>query len=149
MKMIKQFISYGSLLFAWMWLSGPMAAQTSIKRHPGEHLHYQITLQGGDVDKVTNVTVNLRSSMAAPSTQPAAQTEFGTQCKKSAESKIWNCDVEIPQGIADGDYRLYHVGVSAANFGKSYDEDFSVPTVPIQNSSTFTPPSKVTVTPQP
>jgi hypothetical protein len=123
--------------------------QPSVKRHQGEHLHYKVTFQDGDIGKIVAVNVSLRSSTAAPPTQPNAQTQFGAQCQKSTDPKVWDCDVQIPQGIADGDYQLFTVGVGTSEFGKNYSEDFHVPIVPIQNSNTFTPPSKVTVTPQP
>jgi len=36
-------------------------AQPSITRHPGEHLHYRVNLPDGDLDKITGVSVQLRS----------------------------------------------------------------------------------------
>lgn len=123
--------------------------QPSVKRHPGEHLRYNVTLSDGDIGKVSGVQVHLKTSATAPPNQPGAGTQFGTQCQKSSEPKVWNCDVEIPKGIVSGDYELFQVGVGTPEFGTSYTQDFHVPIVPIQNSDTFTPPSKVTVTPQP
>src|SRR6202035_5545010 len=84
-------------------------AQPSVKRHPGQHLHYDIALADGDVAKVAGVSVHLNSPTPPPSTQPSATTQLGENCQKSADPKIWNCDITIPPNIADGDYKLYEV----------------------------------------
>jgi hypothetical protein len=129
--------------------------QPSVKRHPGEHVHYRVTLADGDIEKVSGVSIVLTrsSTQPAPLNQPNAQTQFGGDCKKSSDPKVWDCDAEIKQTVTDGDYELFqvwvvHQGRDNVNFGKSYG-DFHLPVVPIQNPNTFTPPSKVTVTPQP
>jgi hypothetical protein len=62
---------------------------------------------------------------------------------------MWNCDISIPTGVANGDYQLFRVGLGTPDFGKSYEEDFHLPIVPVENPNTFSPPSKVTVTEQP
>jgi hypothetical protein len=124
-------------------------AESSVKRHPGEHLHYSVALADGDVGKITAVSVILRTSAPSSPSQPNAGAEFGVQCQKSPDPKVWTCDLTIPSAIRDGDYQLYHVSVGSPDFGKSYDEDFHVPLVPIQNPNTLTPPSKVTVTEHP
>jgi hypothetical protein len=136
----------GSLLVA-IALTLPLYGQ-SVKRHPGEHLHYNVTLADGDVAKVTGVSVHLNSPTPPPPTQPGAQIQFGGNCQKTADPKIWSCDITIPN-IADGDYRLSEVDLGTPDFSKPYNEDFHVPIVPIQNPNTFTPPSKVTVTERP
>jgi hypothetical protein len=124
-------------------------AQPSIKRHPGDHLHYSVILADGDIGKITAVSVVLRTSAPDRSSQPGAGGQFGGQCQKSTDPKIWTCDVVIPDGTRDGDYQLYRVNMGTREFGTNHDEDFHVPLVPIQNPNTFTPPSKVTVTEQP
>jgi hypothetical protein len=118
----------------------------TVRRHPGEHLHYTVTLADGDIGKVTGVQVSLKTSAPMTAEQPNAISEFGGQCQKSSDPKVWTCDLTIPTNMRDGDYQLYHVNVGTPDFGKAYDEDFHVPIVPIQNPNTFTPPSKVTVT---
>ncbi len=123
-------------------------AQSPLKRHPGEHLHYNVRVADGDIDKITGVNVHLKTNASAPPNQ-AGTSQFGGQCQKSPDPKIWTCDVVIPSGVIDGDYQLFQVGLGTPDFGKSYTEDFHVPIVPIQNPNTFTPPSKVTVTEQP
>jgi hypothetical protein len=124
-------------------------SQPSVKRHPGQHLHYDITLADGDIGKIAGVSVALRTSTPARPDQPNAGGEFGGQCQKSPDPRAWTCDVVIPDGVRDGDYRLFHVGVGTREFGTDYSEDFHVPIVPIENPNTFTAPSKVTVTEQP
>jgi len=124
-------------------------AESSVKRHPGEHLHYNVALSDGDVGKITAVGVSLRTSAPNTPSQPNAGAEFSGQCQKSPDPKVWACDVTIPSNIRDGDYQLYHVGVGSPDFGKGYDEDFHVPLVPIQNPNTLALPSKVTVTEHP
>jgi hypothetical protein len=106
-------------------------------------------LADGDIDKVTNVAVSLRTEAPETPKQPGLQNTFGGQCKKSSDPKVWGCDITIPQNVRDGDYRLYAVGVSSNDFSSGYNEDFHVPLVPIENTGTFTPPSKVTVTERP
>jgi hypothetical protein len=130
-------------------------AQPSVKRHPGQHLHYDITLADGDIEKVSTVSIALTraSTPPVPANQPNAVSQIGGDCAKSSDPKVWNCDVEIKQNVADGDYELFqvwvtHQGPKNVNFGKSYG-DFHLPVVSIQNPETFTPPSRVTVTPQP
>jgi hypothetical protein len=108
-----------------------------------------VTLADGDIDKINRVTVSLQSSSSAPANQPGAQTGFAGECTKSGDPKIWDCDAVIPDAIADGNYGLVQVAVVAGNFGNGYRSDFGVPVVPIENSRTFRPPSKVTVTQQP
>ncbi|MGB8523251.1 MAG: hypothetical protein WCD43_09805 [Candidatus Acidiferrales bacterium] len=122
--------------------------QLSVKRHPNEHLHYQVTVADGDIGKITGVSVHLKTS-ATPRPDQQGTTEFGGNCQKTNDPKTWTCDVVIPTGIIDGDYQLFQVGVSTPVFGTSYTEDFHVPVVPIENPDTFTPPSKVTVKQQP
>ena len=129
----------------------PLYAQQvpSVKRHPNEHLHYNVTLIGGEIDKVVHVSMNLNTKSEEAPNQAGSQPQFGGQCQKTNDPKIWFCDLVIPQNIRPGDYMVYSVGVSTNDFGKGYEEDFHAPIVPIENSITFTPPSKVTVTPQP
>lgn len=122
-------------------------ATSPLKRHPGEHLHYNVTFTDGDIAKITGTSLNFSTSAVATPDQ-AGTTQFGGQCQKTSDPKIWTCDVVIPPGIIDGDYKLVNVGAGTPNFGKSYTGDFHVPIVPIQNPDTFTPPSKVTVTEQ-
>lgn len=143
----------GTLLIGAAIAALPLYAQQppqpAVKRHPGEHLHYNVKLPDGSIDKVTNVSINLNTSTPAGPTQPGAGGELGAQCQKTPDPKLWTCDVLITTGIRDGDYRVYHVGVSSDVFGKDYNDDFHLPIVPIENPRTFTPPSKVDVTVQP
>jgi hypothetical protein len=132
-----------------MWPLYAQQAQPSVKRHPGEHLNYTVILEEGDVAKVTGVSVHLSSPSSASPTQPGAPSQFGFNCQKSADPRVWSCDGVIPTNIADGDYRLSEVSLGTPDFAKSYDEDFHVPIVPIQNPNTFKPPSKITVTERP
>jgi hypothetical protein len=141
-----------------MWLFGiaitvlPICgqeAQLSVKRHPNDHLHYTVTVLDGDIDKITIVVVHLSSPVSAASDQPGAVSQFGANCQKSADPKMWDCDIVIPTNVANGNYRLSEVAVSTPDFGKAYDEDFHVPIVPIENLKTFNPPSKVKVTERP
>lgn len=129
-------------------IANAQQAQPSVKRHPGQHLHYNVKLADGDISKVTGVSVHLKTN-ATPTPDQAGTTQFGGNCQKSADPKIWICDVVIPSGVIDGNYQLFQVSAGTPDFGKAYTEDFHVPIVPIQNPNTFTPPSKVTVTEQP
>lgn len=124
------------------------AQQPSVKRHPGDHLHYNVTLTDGDIGKITGVSMNLKTSATQPPNQ-AGTNGFGGNCQKSSDPRIWTCDIVIPPNVIDGDYQLYMVSLGTPDFGKQYNEDFHVPIVPIQNPNTFTPPSRVTVTQQP
>ena len=130
-------------------IANAQQSQPSVKRHPGEHLHYRVSIADGDVGKITGVSVALQSRTSPPANQPNAQTSLGGQCKQSADPKEWDCDVVIPTGIADGDYRLYRVNVGTPSFGTSIDEEFHLPVVPVENPNTFKVPTKITVTPQP
>jgi hypothetical protein len=121
------------------------AQQAGLKRHPGDHLHYNVTLADGDVGKVANVTVSLKTSATARPDQQGIN-QFGGRCQKTSDPKIWTCDVVIRPDAIDGDYQLFQVGASSPEFGKDYSEDFHVPVVPIENPNTFHPPSHVTVT---
>jgi hypothetical protein len=122
--------------------------EPKVKRHPGEHLHYSVRLNDGDIDNITGVSVSL-GTVATGRPDQQLGTRFEGECQKSSDPKIWTCDVLIPSSIVDGDYQLNRVGVGAGRyFGKSYTEDFHVPVVPIQNPDTFNPPSKVSVTEQ-
>lgn len=128
------------------FMASPLAGQDAVvKRHPGDHLHYTVTLADGDINKIVAVNVGLQTT-AQPRPDQEGGSSFGAQCQKSSDPKIWTCDVVIPTGTIDGDYRLSRVGVGTPDFGKSYTEDFHLPVVPIQNPNTFTPPSKVVVT---
>jgi hypothetical protein len=146
---LKTVLIAGTLLTLGIANAQQSQVQPSVKRHPGEHISYTVTLADGDISKITGVSVHLVTNAPELPNQPGAQPQFGGQCKKSADPKIWNCDVLIPDGIRDGDYKLSQVSLGTPNLGRSYTEDFHVPMVPIQNPSTFTPPSKVTVTEQP
>ena len=139
----------GNLLVVIALTILPLYGQSSVKRHPGEHLHYNVALADGDIGKITGVNVHLRTNATPPPNQPGAARQFGGNCQKSVDPKIWTCDVLIPLQAVSGDYQLFNIGVGTPDFGKSYEEDFHVPLVPIENPNTFTPPSKVTVTEQP
>jgi hypothetical protein len=122
------------------------AQQSAIKRHPGEHLHYTVSIADGDINKITGVQVHLKTDATARPDQQGTN-QFGANCEKSSDPKIWTCDVVIPSnvGLIDGDYTLFQVSLGTPEFGQSYTEDFHVPVVPIQNPDTFTAPSKVKV----
>jgi hypothetical protein len=140
----------GNLLVVVALTILPIQAQTAVKRHPGDHLHYDVTVADGDIAKITRVVVNLKTS--APVVRPDQidpSTQFGSGCQKTTDPRIWTCDVPIPQNVASGDYQVYSVVVASPEFAKGYGEGFHVPTVPIENPNTFTPPSKVTVTEKP
>jgi hypothetical protein len=145
-KTLKTILLAGTLL--GLGIAQAQQPESSVKRHPGEHLHYTVALSDGDIGKVTNVSVHLQTDMPAPDKQPNASGQFGGLCVKSNDPKIWTCDIVIPPAIRDGNYRLSIVGVSSATFGTEYREDFHVPVVPIENENTFRAP-RVTVTEQP
>lgn len=146
--MFMVFAAPAMILFPTLSARAQQPQQLSVKRHPSEHLHYQVTLADGDIGKISAVSVHLKTS-ATPRPDQQGTTEFGSQCQKANDPKTWTCDVVIPSGIIDGDYQLFQVGVSTPIFGTSYTEDFGVPVVPIENRDTFTPPTKVTVKQQP
>jgi hypothetical protein len=145
-KVLKTILLAGTLL--GLGIASGQQALPSVKRHPGEHLHYSVTFGGGDIGKIAGVSVHLKTS-ATPRPDQQGGNQFGGNCQKSSDPKTWTCDVVIPAGIIDGDYQLFQAGAGTPEFGASYTEDFHVPIVPIQNPNTFTPPSKVTVTEQP
>jgi hypothetical protein len=118
--------------------------QPAVKRHPGDHLRYTVTLADGDTGKVTGVSVHLKTP-AAPRPDQQGRPQIDSGCQKSANPKVWACDVVIPPNAIDGDYELFEVDLGTPDFSKSYSQDFHVRVVPIQNPSTFTPPSKITV----
>lgn len=129
---------------------GQQPQQTSVKRHPGDVLHYQVKLEGGELAKVTGVRINLRTSDPIPADQQGLTNGFGGNCTKSAAVQVWDCSVTIPDRVWNGNYRVNGVGVgTGTSLGKSYDEDFHVTLVPIENSANFIPPTKVTVTEKP
>jgi hypothetical protein len=137
----------GTLLAGIALTALPLHGQ--VVRHPDQHLRYNVALADGDIDKITSISVHLVTNAPATPDKPGAVGQFGGNCQKSSDPKVWSCDVTIPKNVADGDYRLAEIDMGTAQFGKSYNGDFHVPLVPIQNSNTFTPPSKVTVTEQP
>jgi hypothetical protein len=122
--------------------------QPTVTRHPSDHLHYTVTLTDGDIGKITGVQVVLRSTTPIPEKQPGAANQFPGNCQKTNDPKIWDCNIEIPNNVGDGEYRLNTVNVGTPTLGKSYSEDFHLSLVTIQNPDTFLPPSKVTVTEQ-
>jgi hypothetical protein len=138
-----------TILLAGALLGLGIAQAQSVKRHPNDHLHYNVTFADGDFGKITGVGVSLVTNASAPPDQPGAANQFGGQCQKSSDPKTWTCDVLIPARIVSGDYKLFRVDAGTLDFSKNYSEDFHVPTVPIENLNTFTPPSKVTVTEHP
>jgi len=83
--------------------------QLVVKRHPGEHLRYNVTLNDGDIEKITLVQISLRTSAPVPPNQPNSTIEVPGDCQKSPSPKVWTCDAVIPASIRDGDYQLYHV----------------------------------------
>jgi hypothetical protein len=123
--------------------------QVSVNRHPGEHLHYNVTLTDGDTNKVATVSVVLKTVSPQSPNQPSAHAQFAAPCQKSSDPKTWTCDVEIPQDLRDGDYQLYRVNIGSIQFGTYIDGDFHVPLVRVENPNTFKAPTKVTITPQP
>jgi len=124
--------------------------QPAVKRKPGDHVHYNVSLADGDVSKVTRVSMVLATNAPEAPNQLGSQGQFGADCQKTKDDpKVWFCDGLIPPNIRPGDYRVLNVVVATDDFGKGYHEDFHVPLVPIENPNTFTPPTKVTVTPQP
>ena len=137
----------GTLLAAIALTVLPLHGQ--VVRHQNDHLHYTVTLIDGDISKITKVSVNLKTAAPEVPNQLGAIAQFGTQCEKTNDPKIWSCDITIPPNIRSGDFRLFYVGLGDNEFGKSYEEDFHLPLVPIQNTNTFTPPSKVTVQERP
>ena len=120
----------------------------SVKRHPGDHLHYKVTIGDGDISKITGVQVHLKTD-ATPRPDQQGGKQFGGNCQQTPDPKVWTCDVEIPPDIIDGDYRLFQVNTGTHEFGAAIAQEFPVPVVPIQNPNTFTPPSKVNVVQQP
>jgi hypothetical protein len=125
-------------------------AQPSVKRHPGDVLHYQVKFEGGELAKVTVVNLNFRTSDPIPADQQGLTNGFGGPCVKSVAVGVWDCSVTIPDRVWNGNYRVNGVGVGAGtSLGKYYEEDLHVPLVPIENSAMFIPPTKVTVTPKP
>jgi hypothetical protein len=137
-------------LFGAVLIFSPLyAQQPSLKRHPGEHLHYRVTLKDGDIDKVTSVNVHLQTNAPVPPDKPGGQRQFGGSCQKTNDPKIWDCDIVIAAFVIDGDYQIFQVNIGSPDFGASISEDFHVPLVPVTNPKTFNPPSKVTVTEQP
>jgi len=130
-------------------LHGQQPQQSSVTRHPGDVLHYQLTFQGIDVGKIRSASIRLRSAAPIPPNQSGFTNGFGGGCTKSATADTFDCAVTIPPNIADGDYRVITVSVNATPAGGyDYNQEFSVPGVPIQNPGTFTPP-KLTVTEKP
>jgi hypothetical protein len=125
-------------------------AQPSVKRHQQEIVHYQVRLEGGDISKITTVNIVFNTQKAVAPDQSGFTNSFGGQCiKSSGAPNVWDCSATIPNNIADGDYRLIEVDIGAGPFSKPYSEEFHVPLIPIENTQTFTPPSKVTVKEQP
>jgi hypothetical protein len=137
-----------------MWLIAvtlgalPIYAQ-SPKRHQQDIVHYQVSLEGGEISKVTGVGISFNSPSPAPPNQSGFTNGFGGPCAKSPAPNVWDCSVTIPSNIADGDYRLVEVDVTSGPFNKGYNGDFHVPLISIENTQTFTFPSKVTVKEQP
>jgi len=128
------------------FIASPLAGQqASVNRHPGDHLHYDVTLIDGDIGKIASMGISFKTSATARPDQQGTN-QFSGQCQKTSDPKIWACDVLILSNVIDGDYQLFQVGVSSPEFSKNYFEDFHVPVVTIQNGKTFTPPSHVTVT---
>jgi hypothetical protein len=121
-----------------------------VTRHPGDILHYKVSVEGGDIDKITNVTINFWSGTPISPNQQGLTNGFQGPCTKTENPKIFDCAVAIPDRTSNGDYTITWVSIGAGqNFGRRYDGDYHIPLVPIENSKTFNFPSKVTITEQP
>jgi hypothetical protein len=56
-SMFMVFAALVMILFPMLSACAQEQQQLSVKRHPGEHLHYQVTLADGDIGKITGVSV--------------------------------------------------------------------------------------------
>jgi hypothetical protein len=122
-----------------------------VTRHPGDILHYKVAVEGGDIDKITDVTLNFWSGTPIPPNQQGLSNGFPGACtKSSATPSVWDCSATIPKTVSNGDYTITWVAIgSGPNLGKRYEENYHIPLVPIENPQAFNFPSKVTVTEQP
>ena len=132
-----------------VWALGVCVYGQSVTRHPGDVLHYQIKFDGGDVGKITGVSIHLVTHDVIPADQPNAATQFGGNCGAPISPGVFECSVPIPDGIPNGTYQLFKVSTETPQFGTSYHQDFKVPSIPVQNPKTFNKPTSVTVTEKP
>ncbi len=125
---------------------GQQPQQPSVKRHPGDVLHYQVKFEGGDVAKLAGASVHLRTQDSPPANQQSFDSSFSGSCGAPVSPGVFQCSVTIPDSVRNGSYQLFEVDTGTRIAGTSYQQDFGVPAIPIENPNTFTKPSKVTVT---
>jgi len=142
-------LSFVILLTLGFGIADAQQVQPSVKRHPGDVIHYKVAVEGGDIDKITDVTLNFWSGTAISENQQGLSNGFPGSCNKTAVPNVFDCSVTIPNTVSNGDYTITWVAIgSGPNLGKRYDGDYHIPLVPIENPKTFNFPSKVTVTEQ-
>jgi hypothetical protein len=139
-----------TILLAGTLLGLGIAQAQSVKRHPGDVLHYRVTVEGGDIDKITSVALNFWSGTPIPQNQQGFSNGFPGDCtRSSAIPNVFDCSVTIPDTVSDGDYTITWVAIgSGPRLNRRYEVDFHIALVPIENPKTFNFPTKVTVTEQ-
>ena len=139
-----------TILLAGTLLGLGITQAQSVKRHPGDVIKYKVSVEGGDIDKITSVTLSFWSGTPIPQNQQGLTNGFtGTCTTPSVAPHVFDCSVTIPDNVSNGDYTINVISIGAGpNLGKRYDGDFHVPLVPIENPKAVNFPNKVTVTEQ-
>lgn len=126
----------------------------SVTWHPGDVLKYQLKLDGASASLIVgaSITFHLNSGGSVvlnAHPQEGFANEFGGNCSKSsapgAAPSIFECAVTIPPYVASGEYSVSKVSAQAISGGNTYEKGFGVPSISIQDPSTFVTP-KLTVT---
>jgi hypothetical protein len=124
-----------------------IAQAQSVKRHPGDVLHYKVGLEGGDIAGITSARLNFWTGTQNPQNQQGFTNGFSGACTKSSTvSPVLDCSATIPDNVWNGDYTITWVELTSnSGFTKRYNEDFHVPIVPIENPKSVNFPTKITV----
>lgn len=126
--------------------------------HPGDVVKYQLKLEGASAGLIIGASMTFHMNSSSGSVvlnahpQEGFANEFGGGCTKSSAPGVapstFNCAVTIPPYVASGDYSVSKVSAQALAGGNTYEKDFGVPSISIQNPSVFVIP-KLVVTAQP
>ena len=95
----------------------------SVKRHPGDVLHYQVKFEGGDASKLTAASVHFQTRDQPPADQQLFNSQFGGNCGAPVAPGTFECSVKIPEDISNGTYKLFQVNTGSPLAGSVYHQD--------------------------
>lgn len=121
---------------------------STLARHPGETVKYQISFSGENADRIKAVYATLSTGQAAPKDQVGFQNNFATNGQIPPTSpRTFVVEMKIPDNAASGDYHLYvtaYANEGSANYADR--QEFTIPPIHVENPKKFSPPS-ITVSP--